>query len=87
MKTTRQDFGTTLTLLARLYKTAESRGDLERAQLYAIAVNALLDAWPSDDESAAFERQHNARDGWPAREKTLSGLGATRGSSGPRIAA
>lgn len=87
MKTTRQHFGTALSSLARLYKTAESRGDVERARLYTLAVNALLDAWPSDAESGASEQEHDAREGWPAREKTLSGLGAAPGFSGRGMAA
>jgi hypothetical protein len=77
--TTREHFGTTLAAAARLYADAESRGDFARAAAYAVAVEALLDAWPSDEEPP--RRPSRPTDdvadapGWPVHEHTLTGLG------------
>lgn len=76
MKTTRQHFGSTLALLAKLYKTAEASGDVARARLYVIAVNALLDAWPTEPDTGKSPRIDGpAPAAWSRRESTLVGLG------------
>ena len=89
MRTTRQNFGSTLALLAKLYKTAEACGDVARARLYVVAVNALLDAWPTEADtqgksrgddgppSGVFSRPIDgpAPGAWSRCERTLVGLG------------
>jgi hypothetical protein len=79
LTTTREHFGTTLATTARLYADAERRGDSARAAAYAVAVEALLDAWPSDEEPQ--RRPARPSDDvvdpllCPLYEQTLTGLG------------
>jgi hypothetical protein len=79
METTRRDFGTTISTLARLYVEAERSGDARRAKAYAAAVDVLLDAWPSEparlgaSQSSELELQGGASS---VPEETLIGLGA-----------
>jgi hypothetical protein len=75
VKTTREHFGTTLATAARLYAAAEKIGDVARARAYAVAVDALLDAWPPDDESLRPSSAAERPSGWPVHEQTLVGLG------------
>jgi hypothetical protein len=79
--TTREHFGTTLATVVRLYADAEKRGDAPRAKAYAAAVEALLVAWPSDEEPPCTpsrpsgEVEVASESGWPVCERTLTGLG------------
>lgn len=79
MTTTREHFGTALAAAARLHADAERRGDLARAAAYAVAVEALLKAWPPDDEPQ-YSPMRSLCDlvhpsDWPVCEQTLTGLG------------
>jgi hypothetical protein len=81
--TTREDFGTTLAMAARLYANAENRGDIARAAAYAVAVEALVNAWPSDEEPERVSGSVGGRESdWPVYEQTLMGLGAVAGAAG-----
>jgi hypothetical protein len=74
--TTRECFGTTLAAVARLYANAENRGDMARAGAYAVAVEALVNAWPSDEEPGRVSGGVGGRESdWPVYEQTLLGLG------------
>jgi hypothetical protein len=79
LTTTREHFGTALATAARLYADAEHRGDLARAAAYAVAVEALLKAWPSDDEPQCSAVRPSCDvvgpSDWPVCEQTLTGLG------------
>ncbi len=76
MTTTRKDFGNALAVLARLYRAAETRGDEARARRYAVAVDLVLGAWPSDGSPSPEAR--GGPGGWPATESTLIGLGSVQ---------
>jgi hypothetical protein len=81
--TTREDFGTTLATVARLYAKAESRGDTARAAAYALAVEALVNAWPSDEEPERVPDGVGGRESdWPVYEQTLMGLGTVAAAVG-----
>jgi hypothetical protein len=80
MNNTRQDFGTAMVTLARLYRQAEQSGDKRRAKVYAAAVELLLDAWPSDVEPAmpaVLTSERRLRAGAPSLDETLVGIGAS----------
>jgi hypothetical protein len=78
LATTREQFGTALAALARLYAAAEGRGDMEHAERYSAAVQLLLGAWPSDCEPE-IDRRPPLESGVvtvrAVRENTLVGLG------------
>jgi hypothetical protein len=89
MTTTREHFGIALAAIVGLYKAAEERGDASRVHHYAVAVDALLDAWPADQDleeqsaptSDTLRALRTSGADWDSRidpeweEPTLVGLG------------
>jgi hypothetical protein len=75
--TTREDFGTALAVLARLYQAAEDSGDLSRAERYLAAVQLVLGAWPSEDlpDAPPCSSAETGSRSWPEIEPTKIGLG------------
>jgi hypothetical protein len=76
-RTSREDLGTALAAIARLYTAAESRGDRARAERYSSAVDLLLGAWPPCRQLDSERCPPPVRPAstWPTHEETLVGLG------------
>jgi hypothetical protein len=79
LDTTRKDFGTAIATIARLYREAKQSGDARRAEIFAAAVDVLLDAWPADPEvarpPAVLTSERRLRADAQSQEEGLTGLG------------